>query len=89
VKVTVWSPPIEVTLEQVQAWLLRNGFEALDDRAIDSHGFRHIKARDVLIVPKQGCYDMSKRMAISIEMCAGILGIQALTILREMSEVVP
>lgn len=88
-RVTVQSPPIDVTIEQVTAWLLRNGFEALDDRAIDSIGFRHIESSEILLMPKRGCFDPAGRMSLSIETCSGILGVEALTILREMSEVVP
>lgn len=89
VRVTVKSPPVVITIEQATTWLLRHGFELLSDRCIDSHGFRHTESRDILLVPKLGCFDMSGRMSLSIETCSGILGVEALTILREMSEVVP
>lgn len=88
-KVQVKSPRYDVTLGQAIDWFLRHGFEGLDGRAIDSHGFRHVESRAILLVPKAGCFDMSGRMSRSIEDCADILGVEALTILREISEVAP
>lgn len=88
-KVTVRSPRTEVTLEQATAWLLRNGFKDIGDVAVDSRAFLHIDYRELVMLPKDGCYDMERRVAVAIEEAAEMTGRHAIDVLREMSEEVP
>ena len=89
VKVTVRSSRTEVTLEQATAWLRRKGFKDMGDVAVDSHAFLHIDFRELVLLPKDGCYDRERRVAYAIEEAAEMTGRHAIDILREMSEVVP